>query len=62
MRNAHTSWTRDPAITRKMALRCGKSLKVEELLESFLGGLFQSRIAYISTAVEDDGMRRHDDT
>ena len=42
--------TRDPAITRKMALRCGKSLKGEELFESFLGSLFQSRISYHGVA------------
>jgi hypothetical protein len=33
-----------------MALRYGKSLKVEELFESFLGSLFQSRISYHGVA------------
>jgi hypothetical protein len=37
MRNAHTSWTRGPATTSKVVLKCGRWLKAEELFESFFG-------------------------
>src|ERR1700685_2217702 len=33
MRNAPTSWTRGPAITSKVVLKCGKWLKAKEVFE-----------------------------